>query len=109
MTYETMDWDAEAKRVALALGVVGECEFRIKNPIKPSYLIEGYLSTGCFQVTYVQPRIGFIFYGDAGQILVQLGLSWQGRLLDCHVSNCYPLSLARALFHLDLLPKSKPH
>ena len=28
MTYETLDWPSEAERVALAFGVVGECEFQ---------------------------------------------------------------------------------
>lgn len=124
-TYETMDWDAEAKRVAAAFGLdmTAEYEFREFPEENPQTMLLRQIGAPKI-VLPTRPETSFeYFIGAKGRIFVLsnngnpnngpvgaramtlASLYWDGTIdiTPFQLDSRYSEILARALFHLDLL------
>lgn len=119
MTYETMDWEAEARRIAWAFEVKTECKFRQK--IKSYGEKRILLSCGRNNVAidenwnlYATYKPGGMWFrmehsafltgvGWVSSGAMWVSLDWNRKVLDAGPDHEYSELLVRALFRLDLL------
>jgi hypothetical protein len=107
MTFETMDWEAEAKRVARAFGLLtctvaselhqgGVC-YRANDTTNEFNVSCKYTSRyQCFELERVDKNI-------IGLNSSTIYLNWEGSVRTAHPDAQTTPELAKGLFHLDLL------
>ena len=109
MDYETIDWDAEALRIARAFGV--EAPLRFRRKIKDSKIRHDLLSgshthivvheTLRLTVNYKPHCLHFkLHYGD---VATAVTIGYNGMVGQATVESKYSNQLAKGLFHLGLL------
>ncbi len=110
ITFETMDWEAEAKRVSLAFGVEEKCRF-VKSSLNETMtfrpLTDGQdvkVPDGSVRV-YYQLKVRSYQIFASSKISVAVRFITSGGVITRIVPKDCPAvkPLARALFHLDLL------
>lgn len=118
MSYETIDWNAEALRVARAFGVEGEFRdggFYDKKYLSVGEHYEAIPFTGAgygelFSVVYTFDQMQFEVWNTWNHTRTDCHIGYDGSFSDglstldkkkFPIAHRYPL--ARALFHLDLL------
>jgi hypothetical protein len=121
MTYETIDWEVEAKRVARAFGVEGKVEFRQHRRLKGSQRF-GVIGVRKLAVPVGEGFFVDVAYETKGRFFaladkthknwVSLKIGWvRGDISYGDSGNVEEFStrLARGLFHLDLLTPEVEH
>lgn len=109
MTYETIDWEAEAKRVAKAFGIKGECVWidvrkQAVQLVALDDLVCKYgipISEDAYAVVQYSKGSRFFQIFD-GSPDVGIFINWQGAVWESDVI-AHGDTLAKALYHLSLL------
>ena len=106
-SYETLDWEAEAIRMARAYGVKVECAFIEtrygKDFIDIATRKKAEISEGVVGTAGYSPSNRFYTVRSRSSWTV-IQLSWLGEVQSAHVGKDFEVAaLARAFFHLELL------
>lgn len=104
MTYETLNWELEAQRVARAFGVEGECDWHIHNEDRRLFLADTspyvpYVPFSCSEIAIAYARSGRDFHNASSYLVI----GFDGKIHVNEGAEKFGKPLARALFHLDLL------
>ncbi len=110
MTFERIDWEAEALRVASAFGIEFPCQFLEFDSDQRLLYLQGFTSRiwlrkeGALYLTALYDQKGRLFtvsesYADSAEIFI----GWDGSVDRRPWFYDHNLLIARALFYLDLL------
>jgi len=110
MNFESMDWEAEAQRVAAAFGVEAPCQFLEFDSNQRLLYVQGFTSriwlkhTQTLYLTAFYAQNGRLFtitqgYGDSAELFI----GWDGSVDRRPWFYDHNPIIARALFYLDLL------
>lgn len=111
MTYETMDWEAEAKRVAAAFGVTSECIW-IDLGSKGNKKLVSLDAAECkYGIPISEDAYALIEYSRKWRYFeifdgypdISIYINWQGVVWDEPDVIQHSDTISKALFHLSLL------